>query len=243
VTLRAVVVALLAVHIATASASPRSDARRHIERATSAHKAGNFSEALDELTQAYALDPQPGLLFAIGQVQVKLGNCPAAVTSYRRFLATHPAADDADIVDQAIKSCETAQAEPRLALATPDFEPDKAPPAVDTPTTPPTDRPHRMWITGALFGTGAAFGIAAVLSYRGALEERNRADSSPDYQSYADHIAAAQDQRSVAIVLGAAGGVLIGASVAHYLLGREPAHQVSLAPTAGGGVITLSGGF
>src|SRR5262249_747385 len=106
------------VLLALASASPRAfadpkaDAKQHIDKATAAHSAGHYNDALKELTLAYALDPNPELLFAIGQVHMKIGDCTAATTFYERFIATKPDAKEAAIAQKAITSCKDHPREP-----------------------------------------------------------------------------------------------------------------------------------
>ena len=105
------VIALLALPVvAFAGPKEKEQAQKHISKATEAHQAGKFDVALTELQAAYAIDPQPDLLYAIGQVHVKLGKCDDAVASYEKFLATKPPADAANSAKEAINTCK-AQAQ------------------------------------------------------------------------------------------------------------------------------------
>ena len=116
---RAVVLALAFVAIASrADADTKADAKAHIERGSKAYASGNYRDALRELTLAYALDPDPELLFAIGQINVKLGDCASATTFYQRFLDTHPAASEAGVAHQAIEGCATVKPTQSLITAT-----------------------------------------------------------------------------------------------------------------------------
>lgn len=58
---------------------------RHVEQAIKARKDGQFEDARVELEAAFALDPQPDLLYELGQVYAKLGSCGQAITYYKRF--------------------------------------------------------------------------------------------------------------------------------------------------------------
>jgi len=40
-----------------ASADPKAEAKQHVEKATAAHQAGDYTTALEELNIAYTLDP------------------------------------------------------------------------------------------------------------------------------------------------------------------------------------------
>ena len=93
-------------------------AQPHIAKAMEAHKAGDFALALSELQQAYNLEPRPDLLFALGQVNVKLERCADAIPYYEKYLATTPSAQATADTEQAITTCKTqlaAAAPPRHA--------------------------------------------------------------------------------------------------------------------------------
>ena len=97
----------------TADAGPKQNAKVHIDRATKAHKAGDLDTALVELQAAYAIDPQPQLLYAIGQIYTKLGRCSEASDAYLRYLSSGTDANTAQVVKQAIEACKgPAAAEP-----------------------------------------------------------------------------------------------------------------------------------
>src|SRR4051794_16867061 len=80
---------------------PAATAKVHIDKATKAHKEGKFDVALTELQAAYEIDPQPKLVFAIAQVQAKLGDCPSAVDSYTKYLSTTKDKQKQAVVKQA----------------------------------------------------------------------------------------------------------------------------------------------
>jgi tetratricopeptide (TPR) repeat protein len=133
---------VLAVAPATALADKKEDAKAHVAKATKAHKDGHFEAARVELEAAYALDPKPDLLYAIGQVDAKLGKCGEATTYFKRFLATQNDPQVAKVVDQAIAACKPA---PEAATNPPpaDNPPppsDRSAPASDQPA-PASDKP------------------------------------------------------------------------------------------------------
>jgi hypothetical protein len=135
---------VLAVAPATALADKKEEAKAHIAKATKAHKDGHFEAARVELEAAYALDPKPDLLYAIGQVDAKLGKCGEATTYFKRFVATQQDPQVAKVVDQAIAACKPA---PEAATNPPppsDNPPpsDGLPPATDKPA--PVDKPVPM---------------------------------------------------------------------------------------------------
>ena len=115
-----------------AGAGPKQDARIHMDRGAKAYKAGQLDKALTELQAAHALDPQPQLLYAIGQIYTKLGRCSEASDAYLRFLASGTDPNTAQVVKQAIESCKSqgASTEP-------------APPAAEPPPAPAPTAPAR----------------------------------------------------------------------------------------------------
>jgi tetratricopeptide (TPR) repeat protein len=125
----------LAVAPAGALADKRDEAKAHVAKATKLHKDGHYEEARVELEAAYALDPKPDLLYAIGQVYAKLGKCSEATTYYKHFAAMQKDPEVAKVVDQAIAACKPAS-EPRAAPATSSDNP-PAPPATTTTDKPP----------------------------------------------------------------------------------------------------------
>lgn len=124
-----------------ADAGPKQEAKAHVDRATKAHKAGDLEKALKELQAAYGLDPQPQLLYALGQLYTKLGRCSEASDAYLRFLASGADAATAQVVKQAIDSCKApAPTEPAQDTEEPPLPPGKEPAKVDPPvakTQPP----------------------------------------------------------------------------------------------------------
>lgn len=126
---------VLAVAPTTALADTKEEAKAHIAKATKAHKEGRFEAARIELDAAYALDPKPDLLYAIGQVEAKLGRCGEATTYFRRFVATQQDPQVAKVVDQAIAACKPAPE----ATTNPPPPADDPPPANGLP--PATNKP------------------------------------------------------------------------------------------------------
>jgi tetratricopeptide (TPR) repeat protein len=100
-------IVLFVASAADAKPKPKNkgELKAHMERAAKAHKDGNYDVALDELQAAYALDPQPKLLFAIAQVHVKLDNCDTAIDYYEKFLAAEKDKSKQSVVRQAIDAC------------------------------------------------------------------------------------------------------------------------------------------
>jgi tetratricopeptide (TPR) repeat protein len=252
VTVRNLVLAALLSASPRAFADAKADAKDHIQRATAAHAAGHFDEALKELTLAYALDPNPELLFAIGQVHMKLGDCTSATTFYERFIATKPDAKEAAIAQKAIASCKD---HPREAAVEPPKDEPKVEPKVEPKTEPepppppapppPQGRPwYRDTIGDVLVGLGVAAGAVAGIEYGRARTSRDDADVAPTYGDYQRLLDDSHDERNLAIGIGAGAGVLVVAGVIHYLVtGGPPEENVALVPARGGELVTWTTRF
>lgn len=220
---------------AAAVAGPKEEAQDHIGKATEAHQKSDFATALKELEAAYALDPQPDLLYAIGQVYLKLDRCPDAISYYERYLATAPTLEAAGQAQEAIDACKAKAPPP------PPPDPVKPPP-------PPPSKSSAWYkdpLGGALVGGGVVAAAAGVVFYLGARSDLDDAEQAMMLPEYDEHVDSARNKRLVSVVLFGAGGALIVGGVVRYMTRGESGEstQVGVVPTSGGGLITWTGGF
>jgi len=246
---------LLAASAGPALADPKADASARIEKATTLHAEGKFKEALDELTIAYALDPKPELLYAIGQVHVQLGDCTSAISFYERFLASKPAAGPAAAAREAIKTCKTSPPAP-VTTPEPVPAPTPSPPApeptpVTSPQPPVGEQPPGgagPWYTDklgdGLVGGGIVLGVVSVIFYQGARGKLDDAEAAPTYDEHDNLVSDAKSQRNLAVGFAIGSAALIGAGVARYILrDTGEAKRVAVTPISGGGAITWTRSF
>ena len=172
-----------AILIALPAHAVADDAKSHIARAKALHADGKPAAALLELKTAYALEPQPSLLYAMGQIHVQLGECETAITYYERFLETKPAADLADLARQAIETCRTSP--PPATATAPAEEPAPVAAPIAPPPQPPAPPPAprsvtRPWYRDklgvALAGAGVVTGVAGIVVWTSARSDRDAAD-------------------------------------------------------------------
>ncbi|MBI5477304.1 MAG: tetratricopeptide repeat protein [Deltaproteobacteria bacterium] len=104
--LPALVLLALATWPATAAADQRDQARAHFERGSQAYREARYQDAIDAFLEAYRLDPDPVLVFNVGQAWEKLGNVPNALRSYREYLRLAPRAEDRRTVEASIRNLE-----------------------------------------------------------------------------------------------------------------------------------------
>jgi tetratricopeptide (TPR) repeat protein len=242
---RLLIVAVLAIPLG-ASADPKSDARAHVAKATELHKQNKFAEALGELTTAYALDPQPQLLYAMGQLHVQLGECDQAIAFYERFLASHPDEDVAGATREAIDTCKK---NPPPAPTPEHVEPPPPQPQPQPQPQPPPiathdERPwYGDWIADGLVAGGVVSGVVAIAMYRNATSARDDADHAATYDAYAKLVDTAKTDRTYAIVFGVAGAALIAGGATHFFLTRSTAADMAIVPTHGGAAVGIAGRF
>jgi tetratricopeptide (TPR) repeat protein len=237
------VFALLALPVvAVAGPKEKAEAQKHIEKATTAHQGGKYDVALTELQAAYSLDPQPDLLYAIGQVHVKLGKCEDAISSYEKFLATNPPAEPAAAAKEAIDTCK-AQAPPPPPEPTPEPTP---PPQPVAPPPPPPAPEHKAFYTdvigSSLVGAGVVSIVVGVVMYSSAVSTLDDAEAATTYDMHKELVDDAHTKRNLGLVFGAVGLAAVGVGVWHYTTYRSE-QSVTVAPTASGGMVTWMGRF
>jgi hypothetical protein len=244
---------VLALVAGTAAAAPRAKAKakpkpppgltpeqeaevkQHVAAATEAHAAGKLDVALSELRAAYAIDPRPDFVFAIGQVQAGQGDCAGARESYEQYRAALK--NEAGIgaaVDAAIAACGAAP-EPATEPA-----PAPAPPSAAVVTA----RPWYADVVGdALVGGGAVALVASALEYRAARSALDDAEHAPTLADYESRVDSAHGDRTVSLVLGVAGVALVAGGVYHFMRhgASDETSNVAIVPTGGGGMLVLSG--
>lgn len=228
------------------SAKDKKEAKKHIKAATAAHSKEQFDVALTELQAAYALDPQPDLLYAIGQVQVKLGNCPEAIMSYEQFIESKPAAEVADAANEAIRVCREQLAAQPPPPPPPDLTPQPAP-APPPPATPPAPEGKAFYsdVVGDVLVVGGAVGlvtgISLYVSARGTIDDAEQAPTYAEQQSLVDD---AHGKRMYSVILGSVGVAAIGVGVWRFTKTRSTEKtSVALVPTTTGGLVTFAGRF
>jgi tetratricopeptide (TPR) repeat protein len=243
--LRAMLV--LALVRAPLSAVAGTKAQAHVAKAMEAHKAGRFADALVELKAAYALEPKPDLLFAIGQINVKLERCDEAIDYYEKYLATKPSAQAQSDTQQAIDTCKA-----QIAAAQP---PPPPPPGSDSPFLPASSGPHDTsarspWykdkIGDALVIGGAAATVVGLVLYVGARGDLDDAESASSVARYDELVDSAHSKRTWSVVMFGGGAVLVGAGVVRYMMrggSSKETRGVGMVPAAGGGLVTWAGQF
>ena len=102
----ALVLALLSLPPTLAFGQDRL-ARTHYQAGSSYYEQGRYEDALREFEEALRLSSasrKPALLFNIGQAHERLGHLDEAIATFRQYLEAAPNAEDADVVNERIRT-------------------------------------------------------------------------------------------------------------------------------------------
>jgi tetratricopeptide (TPR) repeat protein len=221
--IRSVVVVAVTCVARLAHAEPECEAL--VEQARAHHEAERYRDALAASRAAYACDPQPRLLFSMGQISFNLGDYPAAEDSYTKFLATNPPEDDAAIALQAL-----AVTRERIAAA-------KAPKKVIVISKPiPPPPADKLAWTFAIGGSTAA--LAGGTLYF--IARQRAVDTDGRYGDYDARVESARRFRIAAIACGGLGVALGVVAAIRWIPKREPSpERTVLVPLAGHDMIGI----
>ena len=164
---------MLVAWVGAASADPAADKKHAGELAQEGkqhYKRGEFEVSVALLKQAYALYPEPTLLYNLARSLEGVGDEQGAVDAYKQYLASAADIEDRGAIERRVTTLEA-----ELAEKTPVDQPTPVPTppvVVETPAPKPlviVDPPHGLAVApiavaafGAVaLGTGAYFGFAA----------------------------------------------------------------------------------
>lgn len=203
-----------------------------------AYRRGDFAGAIELLKKVYATDPQPSVLYNMGRAYEGMGDLPAAVEHYKRFLAAEPNTRDKGALEQRITTLERQIAEREALEKQRDAERLRAEEEAkerarkeeelarakeqQKQQAPPQRRSPLPWIVAGVgvagVATGAAFGLMASSSHDDAVNERQQ-------QKAADLDATSKTQATIANVAFIAGGVLVAVGVTWWVLDGRAASK------------------
>lgn len=78
----------------------------HFVRGHDAYSRRDYATAISELEAAYAIEPNPLLLYARAQAERFSGNCKTALELYQRFLDADPAEEHRRLTETNVVHCE-----------------------------------------------------------------------------------------------------------------------------------------
>jgi tetratricopeptide (TPR) repeat protein len=148
------------------------------QRSLALYKDGDYRRSIELLETAYAVYPEPVLLFNLGRAYEKLGETSKAVDEYERYLGADPAAPDRADIEQRIEVLRQGLHAP----APPPSSGTRAPIQATVATTPGDARPSPSaspypWILAgagvAVMGSGIVLGTVAVSRHNQAVSEHD----------------------------------------------------------------------
>lgn len=193
-----------------------ADAEARLKRGLEHYAAKDYEAAIAEFSTAYDLEPHPQFLYAWAQAERLSGDCPSAVTLYRRFLDTGPDESQAAAAESNKQRCEEALAtgpspevvpaptppEPAPPEPAPPPEPAKPPPEVAPSPAPPAPIPDRpkpeppdSWyedvLGGTLLGLGlvsSGIGVGLMVSSSADVRTAGQAERGEPSETYGAHL-------------------------------------------------------
>lgn len=204
------------VHLLQVTPADKTRAADLFEKSAEAYRRGDFKQAIELLDEAYAIDPQPVLVYNRARAAEGLGNMDDAIAGYEKFLAEDPNAVDRGAIEQRLATLRR-QRDERAALEKARLEkhesqPAEAPPQTTVIVRPQPARPSLLPLimagAGVVgLGLGGALGGLAVSKRDDAAQEPVQR-TSMDLKSSADGLATASTVSFVAGAVLLVGGVV-----------------------------------
>lgn len=189
-----------------AYADDRDKALELFEASDSAYKSGQFEHAAELLREAYALYPEPLLLYNLGRAQEGLGDASGAIASYEKYLREANDIKDRGAIERRIATLEAQlakQEEDARRRAEEEERRRDPPPPLDDRT--PLEK-LGPWITlgtgGLATATGGYFAIRASSTHDDAV-------ATPIQRDAAELQRSAERSATIANVMFAVGGAAI----------------------------------
>jgi tetratricopeptide (TPR) repeat protein len=219
----------------------------------------DYRHAIERFIQAYAMDPDPNLLFNIARSYERLGEVDAAIEKYEAFIKT-PGADAggrgrAEESLRALRESKANAGAGRPGSAAASQSSDRAP----EPATPQPERgaPSRSIVPWLALGGGVAFTTVGVTLYLLGVSDHNKVTDANGYgepsgvlpltRKEAEDLVSSGDSKKLIGGIGmGVGGALLATYVVLLVSGDSPSSEraaLSIAPEHGGGSMSLSGRF
>jgi tetratricopeptide (TPR) repeat protein len=231
--MRTIVVAIVII-LASGRALAGPSAEELYDQGQDAYDHGDWPTAIEKWRESYDLSGAAGLLFNLAQAYRLSGDCPNALSGYRRFVELDPKSEQRGLADDFIRELT---------------------PSCGVPTQPPTTERAREMPSRALKTWGLVAGGAGALSlvigvglgsHASTLgdEVTTACASSCDWQAVKGKDAAGRRDAVVGYTLDAVGiAALAGGAVMYYLGTRTRGFAVSPHAAEGGAVISFGGSW
>lgn len=225
-----------------ASPNPVDEAKELYEQGVSFYRTGDFDNAIESFSKAYARSAEPELLFNIAQAYQLRGpsGCEPAARFYNRYLVEVPKAGNRELVKQRLeKMGPCAVVKPPALVEVPAVTP-----TVGVPQVRAIESPPRPWVgwgplalsVGGLAASGAGLGI-----YVWTKIDFDRAATGACHPYCGQTAESLQQRATAAYVFGGVGAAAVAAGIVWgIVLGTAPG-DVVVTPTGNG--VALGGSF
>lgn len=238
----------------------RALARNYYERGLAHYNLAEYQTAIDFFKRAYALLPQPGFLFNLGQSYRLAGDCRNAAKLYRNFLRESPGSPHRALVGKHLKTVElcareldrqSEQIPPPRPPAWLDFVPPPSAPRAQLLATrgrspqPSQQRKPQRWLSYGLVGLGVAFGAGGVYLANDAARKSNEIsrlfrEGGVWTDDFARREASGQRSARLSWIASGVGLALIGAGITLYV---RDSRRVDVRPANQGAMVSWSSDF
>lgn len=189
------------------------EARGHFDSGMAAWLAEDFAAAQRELESAYAIEPAPALLYALGQLERLQGRCDRAIERFEAYLATTPSPEAAEDTRVNILRCR-AQLPPAPRV-------ERAPVRSDPPP-PPIERGPRIDALGVSLTTVGAVAAATGLGlFGGAFVERRRAADEFGVDAFERGVRRSRIEHATGLAIASVGAALLVGGIVRLVLVRR----------------------
>jgi tetratricopeptide (TPR) repeat protein len=226
------------------------EAQAHLDAGLAAYAAEDFERAVTEFEAAYAIEPDPALLYAWAQAERRSGDCRRARELYHKYIDSQPGPEQIEAARTGLSLCPEPEPEPKPE---PDPDPDPgpeagraAPTAIPKPPPPVATAPRRErspWYRDPIGDSltiagvaGIGVGVGYLVMARSSQRRADRAEFRDDFAAHLDDVTVRRRIGGVALGVGA---TLVAAGIARYLLRDDGAVSVA----AGAGAISIGGVF
>jgi tetratricopeptide (TPR) repeat protein len=244
------VILALVLSLTARAHADEPEALRLRKKALQSYQEGKYAQAAREFRAAHALDPDPEMLYALGQALRLAGDCAGAIQAYQAFLEGAERPDQKSAAREKIEFCRAQlPAEPDPA-SQPAAAVEPSAQATAEPARDRVDRPSPWYtdvIGGVLVGSGvvaAATGTWLIASGRATIDRVDRADTEQEFLDARAEVPGARRRYYAGIGLAGAGAGLVAAGVLRYILrARAPETVAASAVEGGGASLFVTGTF
>lgn len=236
------------------SPSPaRARATELYKKSADAYLHGDFAQAIALLDEAYALDPQPVLIYNKARAHEGLGHLDEAIDLYEKYLAQEPSSSDRGAIEQRLVTLRhqrderSALEKERAVVVTERAAVEKERAAL--PAEPPPEPPRRRSVLPyVVMGAGGVGLLGGTIFGLMALSRKNAATAEPVQQTSIDERDKGRTFAVASNVSFITGGILVAAGAAWWVVdGRSMKRRGSSLPPVqvglGLGYVQLGGAF